>query len=995
MADDKDREAQRLALEIQIAASAARARKAHACYGESLDIESWLRHYFPDTFKRPFTSYQRDYWQWVANLRADKAQAPRVECHPRGVGKCLAGSTLVLLADGSQKPIADVQIGERLISYNCRAHKWEADTISNKWQPGRKAVLRITTASGKSLVLTPEHRVLTLGGWLKAGQLTTDHWLAACDGIALRASSCVVGGQGSGTGAGQGGIHPQTPPTFAVGGRAEGEGCQPRTCLPSSSPDQRQSRLKTRGWKRTTVKEFLGLTDEESKEVEAQVRKWKDGSNGPATASANLTAAIEAGNQACGGVSIPDGCGNGDSVHPGVNSRRHQEVAAQGRAAGYVQSTDAPVLAALAATVPRGLPYLISGTPTPFGYTRGIQTTRKDTPHTPKDPYALQWERVVRVEDGGEEECFDVEVERNHCLVTNGLVSHNSTGAETGVVHALAKKVKRYVLYVSATDDQATKHLRAIKTKLENPKLLKDYPHLKPKIETVHKKVANWSAERLRTESGAIVECISLLGNSRGFKSEDSARPDLIVLDDIDSSKESIDVTKKKLDILATEILPTGTMLTDVLMPQNLIHRDSICSMILDKRAQILSNRKFSGPFPLVKNLQYESRELADGASEWVIVAGEPFDPAIGLDYAQHLLQLLGPDAFLREVQQEVWKVGADRDFREWDEVYHIVTWPELVEGFKRQGYEMEQYTDGRMRIPSRWNVGLGWDVGHTREHPSAVSIMTRPDQRYALSDTVFVIGEIVMPEFPFDSTVAPEIVSPGRTVKAIRRRLAAMGVSQGQIELALMSHEASSTRNAVLVDLPEEEQVFFNKWRAAKGSGVGAMQQLLEIDRKKPHPFRVYPKGHPQEGQPLMGKPRLIFVVEDGQGELFVDVNGNLRVKGAKDCYGFARARFEIPIYSWRNTGQKKIDDDFVDCARGLLAVFGTTAGEKTADERFEDTLPEDLRWENIQAQQSRYTKDIYSRMVDQYRDRLSEHRETVQESEKTSWERTWGRFI
>jgi hypothetical protein len=205
------------------------------------------------------------------------------------------------------------------------------------------------------------------------------------------------------------------------------------------------------------------------------------------------------------------------------------------------------------------------------------------------------------------------------------------------------------------------------------------------------------------------------------------------------------------------------------------------------------------------------------------------------------------------------------------------------------------------------------------------------------LADSVLVIGEIVMPEYPYDSTVMPELVSPGRVVRAIKRRLTEMGVSEGQVEMALMSHEASSARNAVLVDLPEEDQVFFQKWRAQRGSGISQIQQLLEIDRKKPHPFRVYPKGHPQEGQPLMGKPRLFFVVEDGQGELFVDVNGNLRVRGAKNARGFARARFELPIYSWRNTGEKKIDDDFclvagtlIETEQGAIPIENVKVGDK-----------------------------------------------------------------
>ncbi len=968
-----------LKLKLAVAAAAAKARKAQAqCYGDTLSIEDWLRHYFPNTFSRPFTFYQKEYWQWVAALRSDKAQAPRVECHPRGVGKCLAGSTLVLLADGSQKPIADVVVGESVISYNYREHRWESDRITNKWEPGRKAVLRVTTASGKWVILTPEHRVLSLGGWLRAGQLSDGHWLAGCDGIGQgQEGNGVAGAVGMAgmAGAGEGGIHPQTPPTFAEGGRAEGRVEGPDASVPQT---KRQS-LEAKGWKRTTVKEFLNLTDAEAAEVEESVPRWKQSSERPnasvspkpvkarkAKAERGLDgdnrlhcSAVVSGEWASG---VAGGVGGGD-----------QEAIAQ-----QVQSTDSDVLRVLASTP-----------------VRGIQSTRKDTPHTPKDPYALQWERVVSVEEAGEVECFDVEVEKNHCLVTNGLVSHNSTGAETAAVYALAKKIKKYVLYVSATDDQATKHLRAIKTKLENPELLRDYPHLKPKIEVVHKKVANWSAERLRTQGGQIVECISILGNSRGFKSEDSARPDLIVLDDIDSSKESFDVTKKKLDIIATEILPTGTYLTDVLMPQNLIHRDSVCAMILDKRAQILMNRQFSGPYPLVKNVVCEREDREDGSSSWRIVSGEPFDPAVGLAYSEHLLNLMGPDAWERECQQDVWRVAADKDFREWDEVYHVSTWSEVVAGFKRQGYELDLYSDGRVRVPSRWNVSLGWDVGTTREHPSAVAIVTRPDERFPLSDTVLVVGEVVMPEYPYDSTVVPEQVSPGRTVRAIKARLAEMGVSHGQIELALMSHEASSARNAVLLDLPEEDQIYFNKWKTGRGNGVPHLQQHLEIDRKKPHPFRVYPKGHPKEGEPLMGKPRVIFVVEDGQGELFVDVNGNLRVRGAKNAKGFARARFEIPIYSWRNTGQKKIDDDFVDCFLPLWSAWAISAGGKTPDERFDDSLPEHLRWETIEAQSRIATKDIYSRMVDRYRDSLEEFRQQQREGEQTQWEKTWGKFI
>ncbi len=138
-------------------------------------------------------------------------------------------------------------------------------------------------------------------------------------------------------------------------------------------------------------------------------------------------------------------------------------------------------------------------------------------------------------------------------------------------------------------------------------------------------------------------------------------------------------------------------------------------------------------------------------------------------------------------------------------------------------------------------------------------------------------------------------------------------------------------------------------KRKAAKGSGVPQMQNAMEIDHTKPHPFRKFPKGHQREGQPLMGRPRFYLIVEDGQGELYIDGNGKLRVTGAKDDGGFARARYEIPLYSHRNAGQKKIDDDWIDSARGIMATFGVESDKLTQSEQIDALIPEKYKPETL----------------------------------------------
>lgn len=97
------------------------------------------------------------------------------------------------------------------------------------------------------------------------------------------------------------------------------------------------------------------------------------------------------------------------------------------------------------------------------------------------------------------------------------------------------------------------------------------------------------------------------------------------------------------------------------------------------------------------------------------------------------------------------------------------------------------------------------------------------------------------------------------------------------------------------------------------------------------------------------MGRPRIYFVVADGQGELFCDGDGKLRVRGATDSAGLARCRYEMPLYSHRNSGQKKIDDDFVDALRGLMSTFGVAAGTLTDDEQLQAATPEKYRRENL----------------------------------------------
>ena len=79
---------------------------------------------------------------------------------------CLAGDTLVLMADGSSRSIQSLRPGDRVIgtgrgSGNLRYVRTE---VVDHWTTVRPAV-RVTMGNGTSVVASPDHRFLTDRGW--------------------------------------------------------------------------------------------------------------------------------------------------------------------------------------------------------------------------------------------------------------------------------------------------------------------------------------------------------------------------------------------------------------------------------------------------------------------------------------------------------------------------------------------------------------------------------------------------------------------------------------------------------------------------------------------------------------------------------------------------------------------------------------------------------------------------------------------------------------
>lgn len=92
---------------------------------------------------------------------------------PTGYGKCVSKDTLIFTENG-MKEIKDVVVGENV--YSMDKNKLVLQKVLNKWE-SKKTQYKITTRSGKSIVVSPEHRLFTQKGYVQAKDLTKDDFL--------------------------------------------------------------------------------------------------------------------------------------------------------------------------------------------------------------------------------------------------------------------------------------------------------------------------------------------------------------------------------------------------------------------------------------------------------------------------------------------------------------------------------------------------------------------------------------------------------------------------------------------------------------------------------------------------------------------------------------------------------------------------------------------------------------------------------------------------
>jgi hypothetical protein len=95
----------------------------------------------------------------------DQSVNPYRGCE-HGCVYCLGGDTPILLADGAQKPLAELSAGDRVIGTRKHGHcrRYVSTEVLAHWRT-RKPAFRVCLADGTELLASGDHRFLTERGW--------------------------------------------------------------------------------------------------------------------------------------------------------------------------------------------------------------------------------------------------------------------------------------------------------------------------------------------------------------------------------------------------------------------------------------------------------------------------------------------------------------------------------------------------------------------------------------------------------------------------------------------------------------------------------------------------------------------------------------------------------------------------------------------------------------------------------------------------------------
>lgn len=228
-----------------------------------------------------------------------------------------------------------------------------------------------------------------------------------------------------------------------------------------------------------------------------------------------------------------------------------------------------------------------------------------------------------------------------------------STVCEASTIMVGARGLRKYCLYVSATQELADQHVASIRDMAESAIMRSYYPQFaKPKLSKEgHSR--GWRRNRLVFGNGFTVDSVGLDTAKRGSKMMDQ-RPSYFILDDIDEKGDGPNITQKKIDTVFTSLLPAGSKDATVLAVQNMIIDTGIFAKLASSDPPFMKDRILSGPFPALENFEWWYDEEGK-----IDISGKPTWSGFTLPEIKNTINTVGITAFQSEYQHVIVDEGS------------------------------------------------------------------------------------------------------------------------------------------------------------------------------------------------------------------------------------------------------------------------------------------------------------------------------------------------
>lgn len=94
---------------------------------------------------------------------------------PRNTYQCLHVDETVLLSDGNRVRIADVKIGDEVVTFHPETFDITTTKVVNQYVRNTDKILyKLTTKSGRSIIATEDHKFMTSNGWKRVDEINKD-----------------------------------------------------------------------------------------------------------------------------------------------------------------------------------------------------------------------------------------------------------------------------------------------------------------------------------------------------------------------------------------------------------------------------------------------------------------------------------------------------------------------------------------------------------------------------------------------------------------------------------------------------------------------------------------------------------------------------------------------------------------------------------------------------------------------------------------------------